>query len=54
MTNVSGNYEAAITGIAAKEMGDTRYYVAYAKLNDGTYIYSGAYDYSPKKYAMNI
>ena len=41
-------------GIAAKYMGDTRYYVAYAKLMDGTVVYSKAYEYSPKKYAMNM
>ncbi len=47
-------YMATTDGIAAKEMGDSRYYVAYAKLTDGTYAYSGTYDYSPKKYAMNM
>jgi hypothetical protein len=47
-------YGVTTTGIAAKEMGDTRYYVAYAKLTDGTYAYSSIYDYSPKKYAMNM
>ena len=51
---IKAGYGVTTTGIAAKEMGDTRYYVAYAKVNDGTYIYSGAYDYSPKKYAMNM
>jgi hypothetical protein len=45
---------ATSAGIAAKELGDTRYYVAFAKLNDGTYAYSGVYDYSPKKYSMNM
>ena len=47
-------YCATTDGIAAKEMGDTRYYVAYAKLSDGTYAYSSVYDYSPKKYSMNM
>jgi hypothetical protein len=50
----NGWYLNTTTGIAAKEMGDTRYYAAYVKLNDGSYIYSGVYDYSPKKYAMNM
>jgi hypothetical protein len=45
---------ATTDGIAAKEMGDTRYYVAYARLTDGSYAYSKAYDYSPKKYSMNM
>jgi hypothetical protein len=42
------------TGIAAKYMGDSRYYCAYAKLIDGTYVYSPLYQYSPKQYAMNM
>ena len=41
-------------GIAAKYMGDNRYYCAYAKLADGSYAYSSLYQYSPKKYAMNL
>jgi hypothetical protein len=49
-----GCYMNTTKGIAAKEMGDTRYYVAYAKLQDGGCIYSAAYDYSPKKYSMNM
>ena len=40
-------------GIAAKEMGDTRYYCAYVKLSNGEYAYSGLLDYSPKQYALN-
>ena len=49
----TGLYAVQTTGIAAKYMGDTRYYVAYAKLSDGSYLYSPVYNYSPKKYAMN-
>ncbi len=47
-------YSITTTGIAAKEMGDTCYYAAYAKLENGTCIYSKLYDYSPKKYALNM
>ena len=50
----SGLYIATTDGIAAKEMGDDRYYCAYAKLSDGSYAYSMLYQYSPKKYAMNM
>ena len=50
----SGSYVATTEGIAAKEMGDDRYYCAYAKLTDGTYVYSSLYQYSPKKYAANM
>jgi hypothetical protein len=34
-------------------MGDTHYYAAYAKLADGSIVYSAVYAYSPKQYAMN-
>jgi hypothetical protein len=50
----SGAYIATTDGIAAKEMGDNRFYCAYAKLYDGTYAYSPLYQYSPKKYATNL
>jgi hypothetical protein len=40
-------------GIPAKEMGDERYYVAYVKLADGSYIYSDVCAYSPAAYAYN-
>jgi hypothetical protein len=50
----SGGYMNSTDGIAAKEMGDDRYYCVYAKLYDGTYAYSKLYQYSPKKYAMNM
>ena len=52
-TAATGYYTSTTDGIAAKEMGDTRYYCAYAKLEDGTYVYSPLYEYSPKKYAMS-
>ncbi len=47
-------YGITTDGIAAKLMGQTRYYAAYAKLSDDTVVYSTIYDYSPKKYAMNM
>ena len=47
------SYIATTAGIAAKEMGDDRYYCAYAKLADGTYVYSELKQYSPKQYALN-
>jgi hypothetical protein len=50
----TGRYICTTAGIAAKKMGDTRYYAAYAKMADGSYAYSSLYDYSPKKYALNI
>ena len=52
--SANGRYMNSTEGIAAKEMGDTRYYCAYVKLADDSYVYSKVYDYSPKKYAMNM
>ncbi len=49
-----GKYMVQTEGIAAKYMGDTRFYVAYAKFADGSYVFSPVYEYSPKKYAMNM
>jgi hypothetical protein len=34
-------------------MGDIRYYCAYAKMADGSYVYSKVYEYSPATYAYN-
>jgi hypothetical protein len=48
----NGIFANTTRGIAAKEMGDQRYYCAYAKLTDGTYAYSPLRDYSPAEYAL--
>jgi hypothetical protein len=48
----NGAFANTTRGVAAKEMGDERYYCAYAKRADGTYAYSALYSYSPEKYAM--
>ena len=40
-------------GIPAKKMGDTVYFKIYAKLADGTYIYSDVFGYSAVKYAKD-
>ena len=50
----NGRYLNTTTGIPAKMMGDSRYYAAYAKLSNGSYVYSALHEYSPKKYAMNM
>lgn len=39
-------------GIPAKKLGDLVYFRVYAKLADGTYVYSAMYSTSPKSYAM--
>ena len=47
----SGSYMARTPGIAAKRLGDTLYFAAYAKLSDGSYVYSDVHSYSPSAYA---
>lgn len=49
----TGQYMSKTDGIAAKNLGDTCYYAAYAILPNGNYIYSDLHEYSPKKYAMS-
>ena len=45
-------YMVRTNGIAAKKLGDTVYFKVYAKLADGSYVYSDMYDYSAKTYAQ--
>ena len=52
-TATAGQYMGQTDGISAKELGDTKYYAAYAKRTDGTYVYSDVYAYSPRQYALN-
>ncbi len=40
--------------MAAKKLGDTIYFKVYAKLPDGTYVYSSLLSTSPKAYAMKM
>ena len=49
----SGRYYASSQGIHAKNLGDTVYLAVYAKLSDGSYIYSQLASYSPVTYALN-
>ena len=46
-------YIVHTNGISAKKLGDTLYFKVYAKLADGSYVYSDLYNYSAKTYAMN-
>lgn len=41
-------------GIPAKNLGDSVYFKIYARLSDGSYIYSKLLDYSPKNYAYDM
>ena len=44
-------YMSSTNGIAAKNLGDTLYFAVYAKLTDGSYVYTKLVSYSPETYA---
>ena len=46
-------YMAKTKGIPAKKLGDTIYFKIYAKLDDGSYVYSSMLSTSPKAYALS-
>ena len=48
-----GMYWVTTNGISAKKLGDTIYFKIYAKLSDGTYLYSSMLSTSPKAYALS-
>lgn len=47
------NYMVHTNGIAAKNLGDDLYFKVYAKLADGSYVYSSLLHYSALDYAEN-
>ena len=49
----TGRYCARSQGIHAKYLGDTVYLAVYAKLTDGSYVYTKLAPYSPVQYATN-
>ena len=51
--SASGRYFSASQGIHAKYLGDTVYLACYAKLTDGTYVYTKLASYSAVTYATN-
>ncbi|MBQ3215688.1 MAG: hypothetical protein IJB11_06195, partial [Oscillospiraceae bacterium] len=50
----SGKYFVHTNGIAAKNLGDTLYMKVYARMDDGSYVYSKMISTSPKNYALSI
>lgn len=44
-------YMVQTKGIAAKKLGDLVYFKIYARMPDGSYVYSNMYSSSPKSYA---
>ena len=49
----SGRYFSSSQGIHAKYLGDTVYLACYAKLTDGSYVYTKLASYGPLTYAKN-
>jgi hypothetical protein len=49
----SGRYYSNSQGIHGKYLGDTVYLACYAKLTDGSYVYTKLAGYSPITYATN-
>ena len=49
----TGRYIACSQGIHAKYLGDTVYLACYAKLTDGSYVYTKLAGYSPVQYATS-
>ena len=49
----TGCYVSASQGIHAKHLGDTLYLACYAKLKDGSCVYTKLAPYSPVQYASN-
>lgn len=49
----TGSYMVSTMGIPGKKLGDTKYLVVYAKLSDGTVVYSYVLPYSAKDYCLN-
>jgi hypothetical protein len=54
-TNVGGGmYMVQTEGISAKNLGDAVYLKVYAKLTDGSYVYTGMVGYNATVYAKSI
>ncbi len=48
------SYVVSSNGVPAKQLGDALYFKAYAKLTDGTYVYSSVAGYHAVAYAQSI
>jgi hypothetical protein len=53
-TGENGSYMAQTNGIAPKNMGDALYFRIYAKLSDGSYVYTAIRGYNAVVYANSI
>jgi hypothetical protein len=53
-SGADGSYMSQTAGIPAKELGDTVFFKVYAKLSDGSYVYSEVVGYHAMAYAKSI
>ena len=53
MDDITGEYYVSTAGIPAQNLGDTIYFCVYARMGDGSYVYSKQVQYSPTTYAYN-
>ena len=54
VTNSDGSFTAHSNGVPAKMLGDTLFFKVYAKLTDGTYVYSDVAGYHAVVYANTV
>lgn len=54
VANANGSYTVRSNGIPARQLGDTVYFKVYAKLTDGSYVYSGIVGYHAVAYANSV
>ena len=54
VTNANGSYTVRSKGIPAKQLGDAFYFKIYAKLSNGTYVYSDIAGYHAVAYANSV
>ena len=54
VTEINGMYVARSLGVQAKDLGKTLYFRVFARMANGTYIYSKAASYSVRQYAKTI
>ena len=54
VTTIDGMYVARSLGVQAKDLGKTLYFRVFARLADGSYVYSKAASYSVRQYAKSV
>ncbi len=54
VANADGSYTVRSNGVPARMLGDTKFFKVYARLSDGTYVYSEVVGYHAVAYANTI